>query len=94
MSSADAPQLAISPERIAAELRRAQAIEEGDRVWRRGARRLAAYCGLIYASGLFITWTSLNLTGDWAQIAFWGGMLIGNASILVYCLVMWAREEV
>ena len=89
----DAPRLVISPERVAAELSRAQAIEEGDRAWRRGAHRLAAYCGLLYAFGLFIAWTSLNLTGDWAQIAFWGGMLIGNASILVYCLVMWVREE-
>ena len=93
MTSADSPRLVISAERIAAELRRAQEIEEGDRVWRRRAHRLAAYCGLLYLLGLFVAWTSLHLTGDMAQIAFWGGMLIGNTSILVYCLVMWVREE-
>jgi hypothetical protein len=83
----------LSPERVAAELRRAQAVEEGDRLWRRSARRLAACCGVLYALGLFIAWASFHLIGDMAQIAFWGGMLIGNASVLVYCLVMWAREE-
>ena len=85
--------LVLSPERIAAEQRRAQEIEEGDRAWRRAAHRLAAYCSVVYAVGLFVAWTSLGLIGAMAQVAFWGGMLIGNSSILIYCMVMWAREE-
>jgi lipid-A-disaccharide synthase-like uncharacterized protein len=93
MTIADAPRLVLSPERLAAELRRARAVEEGERVWRRGARLLAVYCGLLYGVGLVIAWGSLHLTGDAAPVAFWGGMLIGNASVLVYCMVMWARDE-
>jgi hypothetical protein len=93
MTTPDVPRLVLSAERIATELRRAREIEEGDRLWRRGARRLAAYCGLVYAVGLCVAWSSLHLTGDVAQMAFWGGMLIGNASVLLYCMVMWAREE-
>lgn len=93
MTIADAPRLMIPPERLAAELKRARAVEEGERLWRRGARRLALYCGLLYVVGLWIAWSSLHLVGDMAQIAFWGGMLVGNASVLIYCMVMWVREE-
>ena len=87
------PLVVIPPERVAAELRRAVEIELGERQWRRGARRLAMFCGLTYAAGFGLAWSSLHLTGDTAQAALWGGLLLGNSGWLVYLLVMWARED-
>lgn len=93
MTLANARLLVLPPERLAAELRRARAVEAGEREWRRGAQRLAACCAALYGVGLLIAASSLHLTGDAAQIALWGGLLVGNVGILVYCMVMWVRHD-
>jgi hypothetical protein len=49
-------------------------------------------CGLIYAAGTFLAFSSKGLTDDMAQAALWGGFLLGNGAWLAFLLVMWARE--
>ena len=85
--------LTLSDERIAAELRRVQELAEGYAVWRREWWRFAARCAVPYAAGVVIAFASLGLVGDAAQIALWGGLLIGNSAILVFWITLWARED-
>jgi hypothetical protein len=84
--------LALSQERIAAELRFVEEQAAADRAWRRATRRLMWRCGLIYAAGTFLAFSSMGLTDDMAQAALWGGFLLGNGAWLAFLLVMWARE--
>ena len=86
------PLLALSPERTASERRRAEERAAGDRLWRRRVWRLAGRCGAVYLVGLVIAYGSLALTGDGAEVAFWGGLLVGNSAILAFLLTMWSWE--
>ena len=86
------PLLQLPPERKAAELAQANAVEQQQRAWQRQGRLMAIPWTLVSIAGLVIAWSSLHVYGDNAQILFWGGTLIGNAAILGYCFMLWRRE--
>ncbi len=89
--------LVLSEDRIAREVERWQQInaaEEGwHRAWRRRCLLLGLRCGVTYLAGGVLAWGSLGMTGDWAQIAFWGGLLLSNAGPFAFGYAFWMRES-
>lgn len=89
--------LVLSDARIAQEIRHAHQVAVAETDWRRGWRRRAFWlvvkAGATYAAGGFFAWGSFALTGDAAQIALWGGLLLSNAGPLVLGYVFWMREQ-
>src|SRR6266700_3300001 len=47
----------------------------------------------IYVAGGLLAWSSFALTGDAAQIALWGGLLLNNAGPLAFGYDFWIREQ-
>jgi hypothetical protein len=84
--------LVLSDERAAAELRQAQEQAAAARAWQRATRKLILRCGLVYAAGTFLGFSSMGLTGDLAQVALWGGFLLGNGAWFTFLIAMWVRE--
>lgn len=89
--------LVLPEERIAQEVRYWQDVAAEEARWYRGWRRrilwLVLQCFCIYSIGLITAWSSLALTGDWAGIALWGGLLLGNAGPMVLGYGFWMREN-
>ena len=88
--------LILPADRVADEVRRWKEIEAGEAAWRRAFRRRLAWlilrAGVLYVAGGVIAWGSFTLTGDWAQIALWGGMLLSNVGPMVFGYAFWMRE--
>jgi hypothetical protein len=54
---------------------------------------LVAKAGATYILGGILAWGSFALTGDAAQIALWGGLLLSNAGPLCFGYAFWMREQ-
>jgi len=89
--------LALSAERIAREIHHYDQIDAEERAWRKAWRWrvvwLGVRCALTYLIGGMLTWGSLGLTGDIAQLAFWGGLLLSNAGPVIFGYAFWMRES-
>jgi hypothetical protein len=89
--------LLLSEDRIAREIERWKRIEADEARWRRAMRLrhalLGLRCGATYLIGGVLAWGSLGMTGDWAQISFWGGLLLSNAGPLAFGYAFWMREQ-
>ncbi len=89
--------LVLSEDRIAREVERWQQINADEERWRRAWRwrclLLGLRCGATYIAGGVLAWGSLGMTGDWAQIAFWGGLLLSNAGPVAFGYAFWMREN-
>ena len=89
--------LSLSEDRIARESERWKQInadeERWHRAWRRRCVLLGLRCGATYIAGGVLAWGSLGMTGDWAQIAFWGGLLLSNAGPAAFGYAFWMRES-
>lgn len=89
--------LALSDARIAGELRHYEEVNAAEAVWRGAWRRrvlwLTVRCALTYVLGGVLAWGSLAMSGDVAQIAFWGGLLLSNAGPMAFGYAFWMREN-
>jgi hypothetical protein len=89
--------LALSADRITQELRHYEELNAAEAVWRRAWRRrvlwLTVRCALTYVLGGVLAWGSLAMSGDVAQIAFWGGLLLSNAGPMAFGYAFWMREN-
>jgi hypothetical protein len=89
--------LVLTTRRIAQETRRAQEIATAEAIWYRGWRRRVAFltlrCGTVYLAGALLVGASFALTGDKAEAALWGGLLLANAGPLALVYAFWMREE-
>jgi len=89
--------LALSADRISHELRHYEELNAAEAVWRRAWRRrvlwLTVRCALTYVLGGVLAWGSLAMSGDVAQIAFWGGLLLSNAGPMAFGYAFWMREN-
>lgn len=89
--------LALSEERIGRDVQHYAELEAAERSWRRAWRWrlcwLGARCAVTYVVGGLLAWGSLGLTGDIAQIAFWGGLLVSNAGPMLFAYEFWMRER-
>lgn len=89
--------LALPAERVAQERRRADQIAAADAAWQRAWHRrmfwLVVKCGTTYIAGGILAWSSFGLTGDTAQIALWGGLLVSNAGPMIFGYAFWMREQ-
>ncbi len=86
------PLLVLSPDRVAAEVSRAEERAADDLEWRRRARKLGLDCVCLYLDGLLFALASFRFSGPHAEIALCSGLLIGNAGPLVLAYVFWVRE--
>src|SRR6266581_5917667 len=86
------PLLVLSPDRVAAEVRRAVERAADDLEWRRRARKLGLDCVCLYLDGLLLALASFRFTGPHAEIALCSGLFMGNAGPLVLAYVFWVRE--
>ena len=89
--------LVLSDARVAEEIRHAQEIAAAETSWYR-ARRQRAYWLVVraastYVAGGLLAWSSFGLTGDAAQIALWGGLLLNNAGPVAFGYAFWMREQ-
>ena len=91
------PLLALPADRIAYETRHAEEIAAAEALWfREWSRRvfwLVVRCAATYVAGGVLAWSSFALTGDVAQIALWGGLLLSNAGPLAFGYAFWMREQ-
>ena len=55
--------------------------------------RNAANISLAVALAGVLAWSSMALTGAWAPIAFWGGLLLSNAGPAAFGYAFWMREQ-
>ena len=89
--------LALPEERIARDLRHYEEIQVHEQRWRRAWRRRFAWlvvrCGALYGIGGVLAWGSMAMTGDWAPIAFWGGLLLSNVGPAAFGYAFWMREQ-
>jgi hypothetical protein len=89
--------LVLSEDRIAREIERWQQINADEerwyRAWRHRCLRLGLRCGATYVAGGVLAWGSLAMTGDSAQIAFWGGLLLSNVGPFAFGYAFWMRES-
>jgi hypothetical protein len=89
--------LLLSDARVAQETRHAEAVTAAEAEWRRGWRWrvlwVAMQGGATYVAGGVLAWASFALTGDTAQIALWGGLLLSNAGPLAFGYAFWMREQ-
>lgn len=89
--------LALSEDRIARDLRHYEEIrvyeERWHREWRRRFVWLLVRCGAVYGVGGVLAWGSMAMTGDWAPIAFWGGLLLSNLGPAAFGYAFWMREQ-
>jgi hypothetical protein len=89
--------LALSEARIAQEVRHYEEVRAAEAVWQRAWRRrvlwLTLRCAFTYLLGGVLAWGSLAMSGDVAQIAFWGGLLLSNAGPMVFGYAFWMREN-
>jgi len=89
--------LILSDARVAEEIRRAQEGAAAEANWYRARRRrlgwLALRAGSTYVAGGLLAWSSFGLTGDAAQIALWGGLLLSNGLPLAFGYDFWMREQ-
>ena len=89
--------LVLSEDRIAREVARWTQIDADEARWHRELRHrqwlLGLRCGATYVMGGLLAWGSLGMTGEWAQIAFWGGLLLSNAGPLAFGYGFWMRES-
>ena len=84
--------LTLPHDRIAGEQRQIEAQAAGYAEWRRSQWRFGALCAAVYADGLAIAFASFGLVGDWAPIALWSGLLIGNLAVFTFVVTLWQRE--
>ena len=89
--------LSLSEERIAYEVRRWQEISAEEERWLRALHRrilgVVLRCGVMYVLGGVLAWGSMTMTGETAQIALWGGLLLSNAGPLAFGYAFWMRES-
>ena len=89
--------LVLPAARVAQEARHAEQVALAEAEWYQGWRwrvlRLAVRLGATYVAGGVLAWGSFALTGDIAQIALWGGLLLSNAGPLVFGYAFWMREQ-
>ena len=89
--------LVLSDARVAQEIRHADQVSAAEAVWRRGWRRRVFWLGVkggaTYVAGGLLAWGSFALTGDTAQIALWGGLLLSNAGPVAFAYAFWMREQ-
>lgn len=89
--------LALPAERIAQESRHAARTAAAEAAWLRAWRRrvfwLVVRCGATYVAGGVLAWSSFGLTGDVAQMALWGGLLLSNAGPMAFGYEFWMREQ-
>ena len=89
--------LVLSGARVAQETRHAEAVATAEADWHRGWRRrlfwVAIKGGATYVAGGVLAFASLALSGDTAQIALWGGLLLSNAGPLAFGYAFWMREQ-
>jgi hypothetical protein len=89
--------LVLSDARVAQETRHAEAGEAAEAEWRRAWRWRVCWagmkCGATYVAGGVLAFAGLALTGDSAQIALWGGLLLSNAGPLAFGYAFWMREQ-
>ncbi len=89
--------LALSEERIARDVRHYAEIQLYEQRWHREWRRrfvwLLVRCGVLYGIGAVLASGSMALTGDWAPMALWGGMLLSNAGPAAFGYAFWMREQ-
>ena len=89
--------LAISEERLARERRHYDEVEMYEQRWHREWRHrfiwLLLRCGAIYGLGGLLAWGSMAMSGDWAPIAFWGGLLLSNGGPAAFGYAFWMREQ-
>ena len=88
------PLLALPADRVRAESQDAEERAQVDTEWKHRVRVLGLRCALGYFVGLAIVWTSMHLTGDYALMALWGGMFVGNGVplALIYDFVVKVNE--
>ena len=91
------PLLALPADRVAQETRHADEIAAAEAVWlREWSRRvfwLVIRSAAVYVAGGVLAWSSFALTGDAAQMALWGGLLLSNAGPLAFGYAFWMRER-
>jgi len=89
--------LVLPAARVDRETRHAEQVARAEAEWHRGWRWrvfwLTARAGATYIAGGVLAWGSFALTGDAAQIALWGGLLLSNAGPLVFAYAFWMREQ-
>ena len=89
--------LVLPDARIAQETRHAAEVTAAEVEWYRGWRRrvfwLTLRCGATYVAGGILVAGSFAFTGDVAEIALWGGLLLGNAGPLTFGYAFWMREQ-
>ncbi len=89
--------LVLSDARVAEEIRHAEDVVAAEANWYRARRERVCWLMLraasIYVAGGLLAWSSFALTGDAAQIALWGGLLLNNAGPLVFGYDFWMREQ-
>ena len=89
--------LLLSDARVAQETRHAEAVAVAETAWRRGWRWrvlwVATKGAATYVAGGVLAFASLGLTGDSAQIALWGGLVLSNAGPLAFGYSFWMREQ-
>ena len=89
--------LLLSDARVAQETRHAEAVALAEAEWRRGWRWrvvwVATKAGATYVAGGLLALAGLALTGDSAQIALWGGLLLSNPGPLAFGYAFWMREQ-
>jgi len=89
--------LVLPDARIAQETRHAAEVAAAEVAWYRGWRRrvlwLALRCGATYVAGGLLVAGGFALTGDVAEIALWGGLLLSNAGPPTLAYAFWMREE-
>jgi hypothetical protein len=89
--------LALPADRIARETHHAEVIATAEarwlRAWRRRVFWLAMRCSATYFAGGMLAWGSFALTGDVAQMALWGGLLLSNTGPLAFGYAFWMREQ-
>ena len=89
--------LLLSDARVAQETRLAEAMAAAEAEWRRGWRWRVFWVATkgvaTYVAGAVLALASLALTGDSAQIALWGGLLLSNAGPLSFGYAFWMREQ-
>ncbi len=89
--------LALSPDRNSQETRHYEQLAADERAWRSAWRRrvfsLTVRCAITYLLGGVLAWGSLGLSGEVAQIALWGGLLLSNAGPMIFAYAFWMREN-
>ena len=88
-----APLFVLPAARVAEETQRAAERSILDDEWRGRLRALLGRCGVGYLAGLVSAYASLHLRGEYAQMALWAGLFIGNGVPLAMLYEFWVKEN-